>query len=179
MGSLRVRRNWATSLSIFTFMHWRRKWQPTHVLAWRIPGTGESGGMPSMGLHSQTWLKRLSSSSSFLNMNFMKWSAPKHFSHLLVYLNSFKYSTSHFTKVIPLIRSVGSQCENFQGTIPEGIARKFLVSKVKVLEEGDCNFITLVKLVRCFTLSPLFLPLLRIQKSEESCEYMVSWHLNA
>ena len=30
-------------------MHWRRKWQPTpHVLAWRIPGTGEPGGLPSM-----------------------------------------------------------------------------------------------------------------------------------
>ena len=28
MGSWRVRHNWATSLSLFTFMHWRRKWQP-------------------------------------------------------------------------------------------------------------------------------------------------------
>ena len=31
MGSQRVRHNWATSLSLFTFMHWRRKWQPTPV----------------------------------------------------------------------------------------------------------------------------------------------------
>ena len=31
MGSLRVRHNGATSLSLFTFMHWRRKWQPTPV----------------------------------------------------------------------------------------------------------------------------------------------------
>ena len=30
------------------------------VLAWRIPGTGEAGGLPSMGLHS-VGLKRLSS----------------------------------------------------------------------------------------------------------------------
>ena len=30
---------------------WRRKWQPTPVLAWRIPGMGEPGGLPSMGLH--------------------------------------------------------------------------------------------------------------------------------
>ena len=29
MGSLRVRHDWATS--IFTFMHWRRQWQPTPV----------------------------------------------------------------------------------------------------------------------------------------------------
>ena len=34
------------------------------VLAWRIPGTGEPGGLPSLGLQSQTRLKRLSSSSS-------------------------------------------------------------------------------------------------------------------
>ena len=34
------------------------------ILAWRIPGTGEFGGLPSMGSHSQTRLKRLSSSTS-------------------------------------------------------------------------------------------------------------------
>ena len=34
------------------------------VLAWRIPGTGEPGVLPSMGSHSRTRLKRLSSSSS-------------------------------------------------------------------------------------------------------------------
>ena len=34
------------------------------VLAWRIPGTGEPGGLPSLGSHSRTRLKRRSSSSS-------------------------------------------------------------------------------------------------------------------
>ena len=29
LGSLRVGQDRATSLSIFTSMHWRRKWQPT------------------------------------------------------------------------------------------------------------------------------------------------------
>ena len=51
MGSRRVRLDWATSLSLFTFMHWRRKWQPTPVL---LPGESqgrEPGGMPSMGSH--------------------------------------------------------------------------------------------------------------------------------
>ena len=98
MGSLRVGHDWANSLSLFTFMHWRRKWQPTpvflpgesqgwgspvgcclwsrrvrhdwsnlavaavhllgkamatlsSVLAWRIPGMAEPGGLPSMGSH--------------------------------------------------------------------------------------------------------------------------------
>ena len=31
VGSWRVRHDWATSLSLFIFMHWRRKWQPTPV----------------------------------------------------------------------------------------------------------------------------------------------------
>ena len=31
MGSLRVGHDWETSLSLFTFTHWRRKWQPTPV----------------------------------------------------------------------------------------------------------------------------------------------------
>ena len=33
------------------------------VLAWRIPGTREPGGLPSMGSHSRTRLKQFSSSS--------------------------------------------------------------------------------------------------------------------
>ena len=35
MGSRRVGHDWATSLSLFTFMHWRRKWQLTPVF---LPG---------------------------------------------------------------------------------------------------------------------------------------------
>ena len=38
MGSLRVRHDWATSLSLFTFLHWRRKWQPTPVF---LPGESQ------------------------------------------------------------------------------------------------------------------------------------------
>jgi len=58
-----------TRLSDFTFpFHFPalEKEMATHssVLAWRIPGTGEPGGLPSMGSHSRTRLKRLSSSSS-------------------------------------------------------------------------------------------------------------------
>ena len=41
MGSLRVGHNWATSLSLFTFMHWRRKWQPTPVF---LPGESQGQG---------------------------------------------------------------------------------------------------------------------------------------
>ena len=38
MGLLRVRHDWATSLSLFTFMHWRRKWQPSPLF---LPGESQ------------------------------------------------------------------------------------------------------------------------------------------
>ena len=41
MGSLRVGHNWATSLSLFTFTHWRRKWHPTPVF---LPGESQGQG---------------------------------------------------------------------------------------------------------------------------------------
>ena len=43
MGSLRLGRDSVTSLSLFTFMHWRGKWQPTPVF---LPG--ESQGLGSL-----------------------------------------------------------------------------------------------------------------------------------
>ena len=41
MGSLGVGYDGATSLSLFTFMHWRRKWQPTPVF---LPGESQGWG---------------------------------------------------------------------------------------------------------------------------------------
>ena len=64
MASRRVGHDWATSLSLFTFLHWRRKWQPTPAL---LPG--ESQGRRSLvaaiygAAQSWTPLTRLSSSS--------------------------------------------------------------------------------------------------------------------
>ena len=69
MGSLRVGHDWVTSLSLFTFMHWRRKWQPTPVF---LPG--ESQGQRSLVgcclwvAQSQTRLKWLSSGRSSSSM---------------------------------------------------------------------------------------------------------------
>ena len=50
-----VAKSW-TRLSDFTFtfhFHALEKEMATHssILAWRIPGTGEPGGLPSMGSH--------------------------------------------------------------------------------------------------------------------------------
>ena len=41
MESLRVGHNWVTSLSLFTFMHWRRKWKSTPVF---LPGESQGWG---------------------------------------------------------------------------------------------------------------------------------------
>ena len=64
-GRLRVGHDWVTSLSLFTFLHWRRNWQPTPVF---LPGESQGRGTWWAAVYgvaqSQTWLKRLSSSSS-------------------------------------------------------------------------------------------------------------------
>ena len=41
MGSVRVGHDWVTSFSLFTFMHWRRKWQPTPMF---LPGESQGRG---------------------------------------------------------------------------------------------------------------------------------------
>ena len=41
MGLQRIGHDWMTSLSLFTFMHWRRKWQPTPVF---LPGESQGQG---------------------------------------------------------------------------------------------------------------------------------------
>ena len=61
----RVAHDWATSLSLFTFMHWRRKLQPTPVF---LPGESLGWGAWWAAVcgvaQSQTRLKQLSSSNS-------------------------------------------------------------------------------------------------------------------
>ena len=65
MGSLGVRHDWATSLSLFTFMHWRRKWQYTPVFLVENPRDRGAWWAAVYGVaRSRTRLKRLSSSSS-------------------------------------------------------------------------------------------------------------------
>ena len=81
MGSLRVGHDWATSLSLFTFMHWRRKWQPTPVF---LPGESQRQkslvgcrlwmGSPSMESHrvGQDWNDLAAAAAS------LKWNNARH-----------------------------------------------------------------------------------------------------
>ena len=66
IGSQRVRHDWTASLSLFTFMHWRRQWQPTPgLLPGENPRDSRAWWAAVYGVsQSLTWLKRLSSSSS-------------------------------------------------------------------------------------------------------------------
>ena len=76
MGSLGVRHDWVTSLSLFTFMHWRRKWQPTPVfLPGESQGRGSLVGCSPWGrwesgttewLHFHAWEKAVATHSSVL-----------------------------------------------------------------------------------------------------------------
>ena len=74
MGLLRVRHDWTTSLSLFTFMHWRRKWQPTPVF---LPGESQGRGAWWAAvcgvIQSRTRLKRLSRSNSGFTVCQRKW----------------------------------------------------------------------------------------------------------
>ena len=67
MGSMGVGYNWATSLSLFTCMHWRRKWQPTPVfLPGESQGRGSLVGCRLWGHAESDTTKRLSSSNRIL-----------------------------------------------------------------------------------------------------------------
>ena len=86
-----------TRLSDFTFtFHFPalEKAMATHssVFAWRIPGTGEPRGLPSMGSQSRTRLKQLSSSSSIVGETTegLEWRLQLH----LVILTAIMYTCS-------------------------------------------------------------------------------------
>ena len=68
MGSRRVGHDWVTSRSLFTFMHWRRKWQPTQCSCLENPRDGGAWWAAVSGVaQSRTQLKLLSNSSSYAN----------------------------------------------------------------------------------------------------------------
>ena len=64
MGLLRVGHNGATSLSLFTFMHWRRKWPAAPVF---LPG--ESQGWRSL-LGYSPWGHKESETTERLHFHF-------------------------------------------------------------------------------------------------------------
>ena len=70
MGSLWVWHDWVTSLSLFTFMHWKEMATHPSLLAWRIPGMGEPGGLPSVGSHrvGHDWSDLAAAAAAYLRV---------------------------------------------------------------------------------------------------------------
>ena len=93
MGSLRVRHDWVTSLSLFTFMHWRSEGNPLQCSCLENPRDGGAWWATIYGVaQSQTQLKRLSSSSTILYH-----ASPqtlKHTSYFIQFSFAFIYLTS-------------------------------------------------------------------------------------
>ena len=77
MGSLRVGHDWATSLSLSTFMHWRGNGNPLQCSCLENPRDGEAWWAAVYGV-AQSWtrLKRLSNSNSnAFSAVFLWWSS--------------------------------------------------------------------------------------------------------
>ena len=119
MGSLRVGHDWVTSLSLFTVMHWRRKWPPTPVF---LPGESQGwGSLVGCHLWSQTQLKRLSSSSKHRDLNVIK-SDSKACYHSLYYTFSlsirWNYWTRYSLRPLPILTfSAFPSCNHFTGKL--------------------------------------------------------------
>ena len=77
MGSLRVRHDWTTLLWLFTFMHWRRKWQPTSVFLPReSQGWGSLVGCRLWGRTESDTTEATAAAAAALSLAFSQMSTP-------------------------------------------------------------------------------------------------------
>ena len=81
-GVARVGHDWATLLSLFTFhFHALKKEMATHssVLAWRVLGMGEPGGLPSMMSHRvrYDWSNLAAAAAVFNEYLLSEWAGEK------------------------------------------------------------------------------------------------------
>ena len=123
MGSRRVRHDWATSLSLFTFMHWRRKWQPTPVF---LPGESQGRwrlvGCRLWGRTESDTTERLSSNTVPHNQIFpsiwLKYNSPNRttfpwpFHSGLILISYFPPSVLDMTEICSLLPNVISRTFN-------------------------------------------------------------------
>ena len=101
MGSLRVGHDWATSLSLFTLMHWRRNGNPLQCSCLENPRDGGAWWAAVYGVaQSRTRLKWLSSSSSSLSVYQNRERADK-FLLILAFRISF---VENFLEVLQVLR---------------------------------------------------------------------------
>ena len=86
IGSLRVIHDGETSLSLFTFMHWRRKWQPTPVF---FPGESQGrGSLAGCRLWDRTesdTTEATQQQQQQLSISLVHLSCAKGFTHIVIY----------------------------------------------------------------------------------------------
>ena len=143
MGSLRVGHDWATSLSLFTFMHWRRKWQPLQCSCLENPRDRGAWWAAIYGVaQSQTWLKRLSSSNSSIYITFQ-------FAFTTVHRHSFRflliaaYSIPRYTIIIYNYMPINEHTNYFKILMPKSVAINilYIVAFVAVkFTKVNCQF---------------------------------------
>ena len=98
MGSQRVGHDWATSLSLFTFLHWRRKWQPTPVF---LPGESQGrGSLVGCRLWGRTDWSNLAAAAKCVRASSCKrqkvcWNQLKQKDNLLAHVTSELIQMSH------------------------------------------------------------------------------------
>ena len=106
MGLRRVGHDWATSLSLFPFMHWRKKWQPTPVfLPGESQGWGSLVGCRLWGrIESDTTWSNLAAAAVWILLIFIVCLCPGFtLNRALFWCSSFIYSNvlSHLTPRLP------------------------------------------------------------------------------
>ena len=137
MGSGRVRHDWATSLSLFTFLCWGRQWQPTPVF---LPG--ESQGRVSQSL---TRLKRLSSSSSSVMFIPAVYSLKASSKQIVILMSGWSFPQE------PVIGSVLLLFNVAMKVAMKGVCNKLVLVYLLFWESGPLAILTfLVSLQTCF-----------------------------
>ena len=113
MGSLKVRHDWGSSLSLFTLMHWRRKWQPTPVF---LPGESQGqgwGGLPSMGSHrvGHDWNNLATAAAAAADV---LWSLDLSLFYLHRLFSSLSFSYDQFGLLFPILSTSHSPLKRWE-----------------------------------------------------------------
>ena len=121
IGSWRVGHDWTTSLSFFTFMHWRRKWQPLQCSCLENPRDGGASWAAVYGVtQSRTRLKWLSSSSSRTG-----W-----------LLDSFISTSTYISKWCLRIESQDCSADIHESTFPNSWGKNLTILQNSILDKN-------------------------------------------